>query len=150
MSYIMELRKHVGHQPLIMPGVCIVVKNGEGAILLQKRTDSGKWSTIGGAMEPGESFEETAHRELFEETGLKIERMEMKSILSGKDMFYVYPNGDQVFNVVCVFETSAWRGTPAINDDESIEFAFFTLDDARKILNPFSILILKEAGYFKE
>ncbi len=149
MSYIMDLRKHVGHQPLIMPGVCIVVKNGEGAILLQKRTDSGKWSTIGGAMEPGESFEETAHRELFEETGLKIEKMEMKALLSGKEMYYVYPNGDQVYNVICLFEVSKWQGTPDVNDDESSEFAFFSLDDVRKILNPFSLLILKEAGYFK-
>lgn len=87
---------------------------------------------------------------VLEETGLKIEKMEMKALLSGKEMYYVYPNGDQVYNVICLFEVSQWQGTPAINDDESSEFAFFSLDDVRKILNPFSLLILKEAGYFKE
>ena len=148
MGYISDLRKHVGHKPLIMPGACIVVKDEEGRILLQKRSDSGKWGTVGGAMEPGESFEDTTHRELMEETGLKIEKMEMKAILSGKDMFHEYPNGDQVYNVICVFEVSEWTGELVINDDESLDFAFFSFSEAEKILNPFSLLILKKAGYY--
>ena len=52
MSYITDLRKHVGNAPLIVPGVCIVLKDEKGRVLLQKRSDSGKWGTIGGAMEP--------------------------------------------------------------------------------------------------
>jgi 8-oxo-dGTP diphosphatase len=31
------------------------------------------WATPGGALEPGESYEEAARRELFEETGLEID-----------------------------------------------------------------------------
>ena len=148
MSYITDLRKHVGNAPLIVPGVCIVLKNEKGQILLQKRSDSGEWGTIGGAMELGESFEETAHRELMEETGLKVEKMEMKALLAGKELFHEYPNGDQVHNVICVFEVSEWVGEPVINDDESLGLDFFSFSEAEKILNPFSLLILKKTGYY--
>ena len=64
MGYIMELRKLVGTQPLIMVGSCVLVFNSQGHLLLQRRTDSLDWGTIGGSIEPGESLEEAAEREL--------------------------------------------------------------------------------------
>lgn len=46
----------------------------------------------GGSMELGESFEQTARRELFEEMVLTIEEMKFLDILSGKETYRVYPN----------------------------------------------------------
>lgn len=80
MGYIMELRKLVGPRPLIMAGSCVLVFNEEGHLLLQKRTDSLDWGTLGGSMEPGESLEETAARELYEEAGLRAESFKLISI----------------------------------------------------------------------
>ncbi|MBW7460365.1 NUDIX domain-containing protein, partial [Paenibacillus sepulcri] len=54
MGYISDLRKYVGTQPLIMAGACVLVFNEEGQLLLQKRTDSLDWGTLGGALELGE------------------------------------------------------------------------------------------------
>lgn len=71
MGYIMELRKLVGTRPIIMVGVSIIVRNSEGQILLQKRTDSLDWGTLGGSMELGETFEETARRELLRRQGFR-------------------------------------------------------------------------------
>jgi 8-oxo-dGTP pyrophosphatase MutT (NUDIX family) len=60
---------------------CLVI-NQDGQILLGRRTDNGMWSTPGGHVDPGESFEEAALRELREEAGLVAR--EAEEISSGR------------------------------------------------------------------
>jgi 8-oxo-dGTP pyrophosphatase MutT (NUDIX family) len=74
MGYIEELRKLVGNRPVILTGAKVIVFNALGQILLQYRTDTKMWGLPGGLMELGESLEETALREVQEETGLTIGR----------------------------------------------------------------------------
>lgn len=149
MGYIMDLREKVGSRPLIMPGSCVLVFNKKGQLLLQKRTDSLDWGTIGGSMEPGESFEETAVRELFEEAGLRVNTVNFITIFSGQDMYYKYPNGDEVYNVLAMFEVRDMEDQPRVNDHESLELGYFSLDEPIPNLNPFSELYLRKAGYIK-
>ena len=70
-EYIKSLRQHLGHTPLLQVGASVIVINEAGQMLMQKRTDCGSWGYAGGSVELGESVEQTAERELFEETGLK-------------------------------------------------------------------------------
>jgi hypothetical protein len=56
----------------IVPAASAVVLNHDGKILLHKRKDNALWSLPGGAMELGESIEETIIREVKEETGLDV------------------------------------------------------------------------------
>ncbi len=49
--------------------VCVVKKGGK--YLLCKREDNGLWTIPGGTIEKGETLEQAAKRELFEETGIK-------------------------------------------------------------------------------
>lgn len=147
MSYIMELRKLVGPRPLIMAGACVIVLNDKGHILLQKRTDSSDWGTIGGALELGESLEEAAVRELYEEAGLTAESFKFITLLSGKDMYYQYPHGDEIYNVMAVYEAQGVKGDPVIQDDEGLELNYFPLDQPIPGINPFSEIVLKKAGY---
>lgn len=42
-------------------------------------------------------------RELFEETGLKAQKLELLGVYSGERMQYTYPNGDKVSNVDIVY-----------------------------------------------
>ncbi len=49
-----------------------------GKLLMGKRRDNGKWNAPGGHVEPGESPLEAAHRELHEETGLKVSPAAMR------------------------------------------------------------------------
>ena len=69
---------------LIVGGGVFVYNNGK--VLMQKRKDNGCWSLHGGCLEIGETVEETARRELKEETGLTAITLEFLGVFSGKDM----------------------------------------------------------------
>src|SRR5690606_5427362 len=60
---------------------CLVV-DGEGRVLLGRRTDTGQWATPGGHVEEDEDFSEAALRELREEAG--IVGKDAKEIHSGR------------------------------------------------------------------
>ena len=94
MSYIKDLRKYVGHNPILTAGVLLFVFNDKDKVLMQLRTDYNQYGFPGGAMELGESFEDVARREIKEETNLDIIDLEMVKVLSGKDTYREYPNGD--------------------------------------------------------
>jgi len=73
-SYWGKLRAEVGQRRLLVIGTRVVVDRPDGQVLLQLRHDLKSWSLPGGNAEEGESIEETATREVLEETGLVCER----------------------------------------------------------------------------
>ncbi len=150
MGYITDLRKILGSRPLIMAGSCVLVFNERGHLLLQKRSDTLDWGTIGGALELSESLEEAAARELFEEAGLKAREFRFITVLSGSDMYYKYPHGDEIYNVIAVYEAIGVEGIPTTaNDEEGLDLRYFSLQDPVPELNPFSALILQKTGYLQ-
>ncbi len=129
MGYIMDLRAVVGHRPLIQVGSCVLVEDARGQVLLQRRSDNGLWDfSSAGSMEPGESAEETARRELLEETGLTAHRLELLGVFSGREEHAVYPNGDEVYNVLFVYICRDWSGLQKPQAEEVDELRFFALD----------------------
>lgn len=52
-------------------GTGVIVVNKKGQILIGKCSKSGLWCTPGGHVDPGETYEEAAKRELYEEAGVK-------------------------------------------------------------------------------
>jgi len=129
MGYIMDLRAYVGHRPLIQVGSSVFVEDSEGRVLLQLRTDNHQWSfSAAGSMEPGEAPEETARRELLEETGLTARTLELYGTYSGPEEHYVYPNGDDVYNVEFAYACRDWSGTLKCQEGEVEALRFFPLD----------------------
>lgn len=51
-------------------------------------------------MEIGENVEETAIREVYEETNLHIQELNLFKIYSGQQQHHVYPNGDEAYFVI--------------------------------------------------
>lgn len=60
-DYIMELRKIVGHRPLLQAAASIIIENEKGQVLLGRRTDNHQWGYSGGSIELGETVEEAAN-----------------------------------------------------------------------------------------
>ena len=57
-NYIMDLRKVVGHGPLLQAAASIIIENENGQVLLGRRTDNHQWGYAGGSIELGETVEE--------------------------------------------------------------------------------------------
>jgi ADP-ribose pyrophosphatase len=81
------------------PAVAALVENADGEVLLahvyRYTTDSVEWGVPAGKMEPGESIEDAARREAWEETGYETSRHDL--------VYTYYPmNGisNKVFHVV--------------------------------------------------
>ena len=128
-EYIMGMRRRVGHIPLMQCGASVIVENEKGEILLQQRSDNGKWGYAGGSVELYEMVEEAAARELEEETGLIADDLELLGVFSGPQMAYTYPNGDQVSNVDVVFLCRKYHGALKCQDGEVEKLAFFAPDE---------------------
>lgn len=128
-NYIMDLRSIVGHRTLLQVGAGIIVVDSENRILLQKRADNHCWGYAGGSIELDEVVEDAAKRELFEETGLIAEELELFGVFSGKELHYIYPNGDEVSNIDIVYVCRRFSGTLRCQWDEVEELRFFRMDE---------------------
>ena len=61
--------------PRIDPAIIVLVSDGERALLGRQATwPPGRYSTIAGFVEPGESLEDAVAREVFEETAVRVRR----------------------------------------------------------------------------
>ena len=130
MGYIMDLRAYVGHSPLIQTGASVFIEDDQGRVLLQLRSDNHQWSfSAAGSMEPGESLEDTARRELLEETGLTAGTLELYGTYSGPKEYHIYPNGDEVYNVEFAYACRDWSGTLQCQEGEVEALRFFALDE---------------------
>lgn len=114
----MALDDRISHIPFIQTGAAIIIRNENGEILLQERTDRNKWGLPGGCQDLGEDLRVTAVREAYEETGIKLDPNEIEFIdtLSGESRKNSYPNGDIVYN-----NTSLYLADVSIDDASSLK-----------------------------
>jgi 8-oxo-dGTP pyrophosphatase MutT (NUDIX family) len=127
--YVARLRALVGNELLHLPSVAALCRDDSGRILLVKQSDSGKWSTPGGAIEPGESPEQAAIREVHEETGLDISVDGLRTAVGGPEYRTVYANGDKPSFVALVYDATVTGGEPTPDDEETSDVAWFAIED---------------------
>lgn len=141
---MMDLRALVGTRPIVMAGACVLLTDGKNRLLLQLRSDNGLWGLPGGSLEPGESLQEVAKRELFEETGLTANSLNLFDVFSGNDFYYKYPHGDEVYNVVTAYTCNDYGGTLVHDRNEGIELRFFELNEIPLAISPPDLPIIKQ------
>jgi XTP/dITP diphosphohydrolase len=119
------------HQPRqIICAAGIIVKDGK--ILMTKRRDmrpefNNKWEFPGGSVENGETFIQTLHNEMLEETGFKVEVQEQMpdivTTLVKKDAYQVH-----LFMCICTIKSGKIKLAPS----ESSDYDWFTYREALK------------------
>ena len=118
-----------------MVGAAILIVDDQNRLLLMKRSDSGCWGPPGGATEPGEVVEDAARRETFEEMGLQVGEMSLFGVFSGPELFYKYPNGDEVYNVTIVYLSRDFSDNIHLNAEHT-EWRWFAPADIPDEISP--------------
>ncbi len=128
-EFVLRLREKVGHDRLWLAGACAVVlreHDGDREVLLVRRSDDGRWTPIGGIVDPGEHPADTAEREVLEETGVHCVVEGLAAVSVGPPG--AYPNGDVVQFLTHTFRCRALAGEAHAADEESVEVGWFALD----------------------
>ncbi len=118
-----------------MVGAGIFVLDEQNRLMMMKRSDNGCWGLPGGGTEPGEVVEDAAKRETFEETNLEIGEMSFFGVFSGPELYYKYPNGDEVYNVIIIYSSRDWHGEVKLNDEHT-EWKWFAAHEIPKDVSP--------------
>src|SRR5204863_7160399 len=113
-----------GHRPVVVVGAAVLLTDDAGRLLLLKRSDNLAWGPPGGAVEPGELVEAAARREVREETGLEVRELAFFGVFSGPELFYTYPNGDEIYNVIIAYRAQAIGDAVRLNEEHT-EWGWF-------------------------
>ncbi|ERL66164.1 NUDIX hydrolase [Schleiferilactobacillus shenzhenensis] len=132
-DYIHDIRRKVGHMPIILTFAGGILVDDRDEVLLQQRTDFDAWGLPGGAMEFGETAPQTCVREYQEETGLDVAVTGLLGISTSNIQHY--PNGDTAQSVVVLFTVQAVGGELNPDNGETLALQYFAADRLPHIFN---------------
>ncbi len=149
-GHLGRLRECVGHDVLLSPAAAACIRDGEGRILLLRRSDGENlWSFPGGAIEPGEGAADAVVREVREEIGLEVEPVALIGVYSSPDYAFAYPNGDQVQPVTAFFECRVVGGELGPDMEEIIGAGVFGPDAPLPPMRPCCVAKARDAFAFQ-
>ena len=140
-EYVRRLRAAVGQDLLLLPGVCAVVFDERDRVLLVRGRETGRWSPIGGILEPGEQPADAVVREVHEETAVHCvpERLVLTEMLRP----VTYRNGDRCQFLDLTFRCRSVGGAARVNDDESLEVGWFPVDELPEMEDAFRFRVAR-------
>lgn len=107
-----------------------IVFNNKGLVLLTKHSQNKHWSFPKGLIDPGQTPEGAAIREVKEEGGVEVEIIDKVGYSK-----YVYSlNDEKIFKVVTYFLMKYLSGDPKDHDWEVEEAGWYEAEDALKQL----------------
>jgi ADP-ribose pyrophosphatase YjhB (NUDIX family) len=105
-----------------IPTVDIIIElQGEGIILIKRAKEPFGWAIPGGFVDYGESLEDAARREAWEETSLKVELLKQLGAYSA-------PERDPRHHTISVVFLARAQGKPKARDD-ALEVGVFTQEN---------------------
>lgn len=149
MDSIKAIREIIGTAPMFMPAAGIILYQN-GKILLQKRGDNGKWALHGGAMEMGETTQETAVREAIEEIGITPIDLDFYGVFSGPRMYHIYPDGNEVHIISTVYFCDEYIGEIKIDENEVVAVEWFDVNNLPNNIAPIDAYILEQLHQYIE
>ncbi|MEU7063271.1 NUDIX domain-containing protein [Streptomyces sp. NPDC046161] len=78
----------------IVPAVTAFVVNNAGDVLMERRSDNGRWGMPGGVQEIGENIAGTVVREVREETGITVEVIGLVGIFTDPGHVIAFEDGE--------------------------------------------------------
>lgn len=139
-NYLKTLRESVGTALVLVPGAGAVVRDDKGRVLLQRRSDNGRWGLPGGAVDPGEHPAQALVREVFEETGLKVIPGRIAAVVGSSR--HTYANGDQAEYTITFFDCQVVGGVLGGLDDETLELRFFAPEEMPDLVTDLPLHVL--------
>jgi ADP-ribose pyrophosphatase YjhB (NUDIX family) len=130
--------ERIGKQGKLGVGCSASVVDPENhKVLLIQRADNGRWAVPGGYMEAGESVTEACEREVWEETGLRVNVIRLAAVYSDPNILLEYADGNKWQLVVLHFVAQAASGELGLSD-ETTNVGFFSLEEAANLdISPF-------------
>lgn len=107
--------------------IAIVLR--EGQVLLVRRAnppDAGRWGFPGGKIETGETIEQAAIRELYEETAI---RGEAGKVITAVDAFDHDEDGELRRHFILIAVLCRWCSGEPVAGDDALEARWFDLAD---------------------
>jgi len=114
-------------------GVKVLLKNSSGKYLLQRRNPKKYpeaqigWDVVGGRILPGTPLQENLKREVKEETGLTLVRVE--KLLAAQDILRI--EGKHIVRITYLGKA---KGQIKLDKQENSEYQWFTLRELKNLL----------------
>ena len=106
--------------PRLSPSIIVAVERGNEILLARNAQARGNfYSTLAGFVEPGESIEETVHREVFEEVGIRVKNLRYFGSQS-----WPFPN-----SLMLGFHAEYDSGEITLQEEEIADAQWFRYDD---------------------
>ena len=135
MDYLAFPRQHVGHALLQMVGAADLIVDEQDCLLLMKCSDSGCWGLPGGAVELGEVLKWQPGARFVKRPGWNLAKYRFSASSPVRRCFYVYPNGDEVYNVTIDYLACLSSGEAYLNDEYTV-WRWFAPEEIPENISP--------------
>ena len=135
-DYIKRIRKLIGHEPMLIPHAVVILLDKDSKVLFEVRADDGYLDFPGGSVDMGEEVIETAKRELYEETGLIADELELFDVYSGPITKYTYFNQDVIYGVDTFYVCKKYHGELKPQKEEVKDLLFLDVNSINGKLSP--------------
>jgi 8-oxo-dGTP pyrophosphatase MutT (NUDIX family) len=118
-----------------MMGVAALIERA-GTLRLERRVDAPLWSLIAGRVEDDESLTSALRREVFEETGLRVTRLELFGTFTDPERIISYQDGTILRVASFVYRAEVETFSGLRKSDESEELRFFAKSELLELAVP--------------